>query len=125
MRGLAKEVAGGFVGGLVAAGLMRVVSPPPSISASKEVIPQQTIPAGGTVTLKPSTIYKYAVILFHGNGDNQVRLDITKGATTISIRGSDQAIEILAVESISIVAVNEDTSNPRETPTIEIASLSW
>ena len=125
MRGMAKEVAGGFVGGLIATGLMRVVSPPPSISASKEVIPQQTIPAGGTVTLKTTTLYKYATILFHGDGSNQVRLDITKGATTITIRGNDQAIEILANESISIVAVNEDSSNPRATPTIEIASLSW
>ena len=51
--------------------------------------------------------------------------DITKGATTVSIYGNEQAIEILANESISIVAVNTDTANPRNTPTIEIASLSW
>jgi hypothetical protein len=64
-------------------------------------------------------------MLFHGDGEAQVRLDITKGATTVSLFGNEQAIEILANESISIVAVNTDTANPRNTPTIEIASLSW
>jgi hypothetical protein len=63
--------------------------------------------------------------LFHGDGEAQVRLDITKGATTVSINGNEQAIEVLANESISITAVNEDTATARSTPTIEIVSLSW
>jgi hypothetical protein len=122
---MAREVVSGAVGGLVAAGLMRIVAPPPSMSASKEVIPLQNLPSGGSVTLKGPTTYKFAVILFHGDGESQVRLDIVKGATTISIRANEQAIEILANESISITAVNEDTIAPRAAPTIEIASLSW
>jgi hypothetical protein len=99
--------------------------PPPAITANKEVIQPRSITAGGSVTLKPSTTYKFAIILFHGNGDSQVRIDVIKGAVTESIRGNEQAIEVLANESITIVAVNEDTATARNTPTIEIVSLSW
>jgi len=125
---MAREVLAGVIGGVVGAGLMRIRAPPPpppSITASKEVIARQTLPSGGSVTLKPTTNYKFAILLFHGDGEAQVRLDITKGATTVSIYANEQAIEVLANESISIVAVNEDTANPRNTPTIEIVSLSW
>jgi hypothetical protein len=125
VRGLAREVLAGAVGGLIGAGLMKITAPPPSITASKEVIARQTLPSGGSVTLKPTTTYKFAILLFHGDGDSQVRLDITKGATTVSLFGNEQAIEVLANESISITAVNTDTASPRSTPTIEIVSLSW
>jgi hypothetical protein len=64
-------------------------------------------------------------MLFHGDGDSQVRLDVTKGSTTVSVNGNEQAIEILANESISITANNTDTSAPRAAPTIEIISLDW
>jgi len=125
---MAREVVAGIVGGLVGAGLMRIRTPPPpppAIVASKEVIQPRSIEAGGSVTLKPPTSYKFAIILFHGDGDSQVRLDIAKGATTVSIFGNEQAIEVLANESISITAVNTDTATARNTPTIEIVSLSW
>jgi hypothetical protein len=125
VRGLAREVLAGIAGGLVGAGLMKITAPPPSITASKEVIASQSVTAGGSVTLKPTTTYKFAIMLFHGDGNEQVRLDITKGATTISIYANEQAIEILANESIAITAVNTDTTAPRSTPTIEIVSLSW
>jgi hypothetical protein len=122
---MAKEVLAGAVGGLIGAGLMRITAPPPSITTSKQVIQPQSVTAGGSVTLKPTTMYKFAIMLFHGDGDSQVRLDITKGATTVSINANEQAIEVLANESISIVAINTDTASPRSTPTIEIVSLSW
>jgi hypothetical protein len=125
---MAREVLAGVIGGLVGAGLMKIRAPPPpppAITASKEVIQPQSIGAGSSVTLKPTTTYKFAIILFHGNGDSQVRIDVTKGAVTESIRGNEQAIEVLANESISITAVNEDTATARNTPTIEIVSLSW
>jgi hypothetical protein len=122
---LAKEIASGVLGGIIGAGLMKITAPPPSITASKETIAKQTLPSGGSVTLKPTTTYKFAIMLFHGDGDEQVRLDITKGATTISIYANEQAIEVLANESISIGAVNTDTTAPRSAPTIEILSLSW
>ena len=122
---MAKEIASGVIGGIIGAGLMKITAPPPSITASKQVIASQGVTAGGSVTLKPSTTYRFAILLFHGDGNPQVRLDITKGATTISIYANEQAIEILANESIAITAVNTDTANPRNTPTIEIVSLSW
>jgi hypothetical protein len=125
---MAREVVAGIIGGLVGAGLMKIRAPPPpppAITASKEVIQPQSIGAGGSVTLKPSTTYKFAILLFHGDGEAQVRLDIAKGATTVSIFGNEQAIEVLANESITIVAVNEDTTTARSTPTIEILSLTW
>jgi len=122
---MAKEVIAGAVGGLIGAGLMKITAPPPSISSNKETIAKQTLPSGGNVTLKPSTNYKFAILLFHGDGDSQVRLDITRGATTISIYANEQAIELLANESISITAVNTDTTAPRSAPTIEILSLGW
>jgi hypothetical protein len=122
---MAKEVASGVIGGLIGAGLMKITAPPPSITASKQTIASQSVTAGGSVTLKPTTTYKFAILLFHGDGDPQVRLDITKGATTVSLFGNEQAIEILANEGISITAVNTDTANPRNTPLIEIVSLSW
>jgi hypothetical protein len=128
VRGLAKEFIAGVAGGIIGAGLMKITTPPPpplSITASKEVIARQTLPSGGSVTLKPTTTYKFAILLFHGNGDSQVRIDVIKGAVTESIRGNEQAIEVLANESISITAVNEDTANPRNTTLVEIVSLSW
>jgi hypothetical protein len=125
VRKMAKEVLAGVAGGIVGAGLMKITAPPPSITASKETITSRSVGAGGSVTLKPTTSYKFAILLFHGNGDPQIRLDITKGATTESIFGNEQAIEVLANESISITAVNTDTATARNTPTIEIVSLSW
>ena len=125
---MAREVLAGVIGGVVGAGLMRIRAPPPpppAIVASKEVIQPQSIGAGGSVTLKPPTSYKFAIILFHGNGDPQVRLDITRNGVTESLYGNEQAIEVLANESISITAVNTDTASPRSTPLIEIVSLSW
>jgi hypothetical protein len=119
------KISAGILGGLIGAGLARATTPTITITSNKETLSKQSIGAGASVTLKPSTNYKFAIMLFHGDGDPQVRLDIAKGATTVSVYGNEQAIEILANESISIVAVNTDTANPRNTPTIEIISLSW
>jgi hypothetical protein len=122
---MAREVVSGIIGGLVGAGLMRIKAPPPAITASKETIARQSVGAGGSVTLKPTTTYKFAILLFHGDGDSQVRLDITRNGVTVSIYANEQAIEVLANESITIVAVNTDTDTARNTPLIEIVSLSW
>lgn len=122
---MAKEVLAGAVGGLVGAGLMKITIPPaPEITASKELINRNLVGAGQTVTVKPSTNYKFAVILFHGNGDSAVEVRI-QGDTTRTIRGNEQGIEVLANESITITASNSDSSTSRYYPTIEILSLSW
>jgi hypothetical protein len=121
---MVREIAAGVLGGLIGAGLARATTPTITITSNKETLSKQSIGAGASVTLKPSTNYKFAILLFHGDGDSRVRLDITKGATTVSVYGDEQAIELLANESVSIVAVNTDTAS-RNTPTIEIISLSW
>ncbi len=122
---MAREKAGKTTRGPMRLGLMKIRIPPPAITHSKEVIARQSVGAGATVTLKPTTMYKYAVILFHGDGDRQVRIDVIKGSATESIYADEQAIEILAGETIEIKAVNTDTGSSRQSTMIEIASLAW
>jgi hypothetical protein len=123
---MSKEVLAGAVGGLVGAGLARLTAPQQQrVTSSKQVISPAAILPSGTVTLVPTTTYKFAIMLFHGDGSSDVRLDILKGGTTITIEADKQAIEILANESIRITATNGNASLPRTTPTIEIIALSW
>jgi hypothetical protein len=121
---MSKEIVAGVAGGLVGAGLARLTAEKPKeITASKRVIERQTLaPLAETPLVRP-TRFKFAVILIHGDGDPQIELDVRRDATSINIRGNEQAIEVLANETISITAINTDTSNSRNTPTIEIASL--
>jgi len=97
----------------------------PKPSSGKQFIQQQTLDAGATATLLPSTTYKFAIILFHGDGDPQVQLTVKVNTKTFTLAGSDQAIELIAGETIEITATNTDTTNPRSTMTIELAYLSW
>jgi hypothetical protein len=126
---MAKEVAAGFVGGvaggLVGAGLLRVAAPQVKIRSSKEVIGSRSLDAGESVELKSETFYNFAIILFHGNGEAWIRLEVTKNGSTEHVYGNEIAIEVLANESIAIRAVNADPNNPRNTPTIEIVSITW
>jgi len=126
-----KEFTGGLVGGVIGGalatlGLMKITKPTQvTITSSKQIIQQQSLNAGATATLLPQTTYKFAVMLFHGDGDPQVQLTVTVNGKSITLYGDEQAIELLAGESITITANNTDTTNPHNTPTIEIASISW
>jgi hypothetical protein len=123
---MAKEVVAGIAGGIVGAGLARLTAPPQQrVTSSKEVIGRYMLAPGQTLTLRPTITYKFAIILFHGDGDSEVRVDIVKGETTTSIYGNQQAIEVLANETIKIDAVNTDTTIIKAAPIIEIVSLSW
>ena len=102
-------------------GLM-IIRPPPE--SRKEVISKQSLTAGASTTLLPSTEYKYAVILFHGDGGKNVKVDVTVADTTALLYGHQQAIEIVASATVSIVATNTGTAT-EETPTIEIAYINW
>jgi len=124
---MAKEIVAGIAGGLVGAGLMKITTPPPpppNITASREIIARNLVGAGLTITLKPSTMYKFAIMLFHGDGEADVEVRI-QGETTRTIRGNEQGIELIANESITITAYNSDPNINRYHPTIEILSLSW
>jgi hypothetical protein len=124
---MAKEIVAGIAGGLVGAGLMKITTPPPpppNITASREIIARNLVGAGLTITLKPSAMYKFAIMLFHGDGEADVEVRI-QGETTRTIRGNEQGIELIANESITITAYNSDPNINRYHPTIEILSLSW
>jgi hypothetical protein len=123
-----KEIVGGFMGGVVGGalatfGLMKIGKA--AITSNKTTISQLLIGAGATVTLLPQTTYKFAVILFHGDGDHQVQLSIKVDNTTYTLYGDEQAIELLANQSITITATNTDTTSSHISPTIEIVYLTW
>jgi hypothetical protein len=124
LNGFVDGLVGGAVGGaLVSFGLMKIAKT--TITSGKTRIQQQSINAGATVTLLPSTTYKFAIILFHGNGDPQVTLTVRVGTATYTVNGDEQAIEIIANEAVEITATNTDTVNPYSTPTIEIVYINW
>jgi hypothetical protein len=126
-RNFASGLVGGVIGGSLATlGLMKISKPTQiTITSNKQVIQPQSLNAGATATLLPQTTYKFAIILFYGDGDPQIQLSIVVGSNTYTLNGDEQAIEVLADESITITASNTDTANPHNTPTIEIAYLTW
>jgi len=97
----------------------------PRPQIAKQFIQQQQLNPSESTTLLSPTNYKFAIILFHGDGDPQIQLSIVVGGNTYTLNGDEQAIEVLADESIAITASNTDTANPHNTPTIEIAYLTW
>jgi hypothetical protein len=120
-------LAGGLIGGALATfGLMKIAKPAlPAITSGKTKISPQSVSAGGSATLLPSTTYKFAVILFHGDGEPQVTLSVKVGTATYTLNGDEQAIEVVANEAVEITATNTDTANPHNTMTIEVAYLTW
>ena len=120
---MAKEIASGVIGGLVGAGLMRIATP--RLESNRELITRRSISPGSSITLKPSTTYKLAIILIHGDGDPQVEVQVARGPDTYRVWGNEQAIEVVANETITISAANTDTSSSWYSPTIEILSLNW
>jgi hypothetical protein len=124
LNGFIDGLVGGAVGGaLVSYGLMKIAKT--TITSGKTRIQQQSVSAGATVTLLPQTTYKFAIILFHGNGDPQVTLTVRVGTTTYIVNGDEQAIEVVANEAVEITATNTNTVNPYSTPTIEIVYMNW
>jgi hypothetical protein len=123
---MSKEIVAGVAGGLIGAGLVRLTTPPQKeMTSSKRVIERQALAPGSGTPLVQLTRFKFAIILIHGDGDPQVTLEVTRNETSTVIQGNEQAIEVLANETIVISAANADPSNIRSTPTIEIISLSW
>jgi len=126
-----KEFTGGLVGGVIGGalatlGLMKISKPTQiTITSNKQIIQPQSLNPGATATLLPQTTYKFAIILFHGDGDPQIQLSVMVGSKTYTLSGDEQAIELIANESITITANNTDTANPHSTPTVEIVSVSW
>jgi len=95
------------------------------ITPSKQVIAKQTLEPNVLVTLLPATQYKHTVILFHGDGDPEVKHTVKVNNTVIELLGDEQAIELLANESLEVTATNTSTTEAKNTMTIEILYLTW
>jgi len=96
----------------------------PKLRAHKEVIEKISLPAGVSYALL-SKRYNFAIILFHGDGDLEVKHTVKVNNTVVELLGDEQAIEVLANETIEITATNTSTTTAKSTMTIEILSLTW
>jgi hypothetical protein len=126
-----RDFTGGLIGGVIGGalatlGLMKINKPTQiTITSNKQVIQPQSLNAGATATLLPQTTYKFAIILFHGDGGSQIKVTVKVNTKTYTLYGNEQAIEIVANETVEITAINTDTVNTHNTPTIEIIYLIW
>jgi hypothetical protein len=96
------------------------------ISPSEETITPKSVSAGGSATLKDTgtTTITFAIVAFQGDGDAQVRYDVTVGGTTYSLYANEIGIVVVVNATLKIVAVNTDTASARNTGTIVIARVA-
>jgi hypothetical protein len=95
------------------------------ITPSKQVIAKQTLNPNASTTLLPATQYKFAIVLFHGDGDPEVKHTITVNGVSAELMGDEQAIEVLADETLEITATNTSTAGAKSTMTIVILGRGW
>jgi hypothetical protein len=95
------------------------------ITPSKQVIAKQTLDPNASTVLLPATQYRFAIVLFHGDGDPEVKHTVTVNGVAAELLGDEQAIEVLADETLEITATNTSTAESKSTMTIEILSLGW
>jgi hypothetical protein len=96
------------------------------ISPSEETIAPQSVGAGGSATLKDTgtTPITFATVTFQGDGNAQVRYDVTIGGTTYSLYANAIGIAVIVNSTLKIVAVNTDTASARSTGTIVISRVA-
>jgi len=96
----------------------------PIIKSSEFVIPRQTVPPGASVTLLEPTYYRYAFMLFYGDGGDGVIINVKIGGEQHQTDGATKAIGVAPEKIIEIEATN---TSPYEqtTPTISIAYMVW
>lgn len=121
-EGLSEGLLGGLLGGVLTSGLLTLLvisgmARPVAIHGRKEVVKRREV-EGKTDLLVGR--YGFAVVLFHGDGDGSVAVSVKVGETETSIRGDEQAIELVVGEEVRIEASGEG-----HTPTIEVAYLTW
>ena len=97
----------------------------PKPQSGKLVIDATLLDPGETRTLLEETSFKFAVMLIQGNGDPEIILSITVGDEGFRLAGNIQEIILVANESVSIDAINNDTEHQKTTPLIEIAYITW
>jgi hypothetical protein len=118
--GIVEGLVGGFVGGLVTSKMIKL----PRLRAHKEVVEKKALPPETSYALL-SKRYQFAIVLFHGDGDPEVKHSVKVNNTVVELLGDEQAIGVLADETIDITAVNTSTTEAKSTMTIEILSLAW
>jgi len=124
-KALIQGLIGGAIAGGIVAGLLKVgATEQPNITSTREVIQPQTVSSTPTI-LKPDARYKFAIVLFHGDGDAWVRLSIRREALVYNLKGNEQAILLLGNEVFGVVVTDIEGATSGNTPTIEILSLSW
>jgi hypothetical protein len=97
----------------------------PKPQSGKLVIGMTLLDPGESKTLLAETNYKFAVILIEGNGDPEVTLLTSIGEEGYRLKGNNQAIMLVANESVRIEALNDDTTYQKTTPRIQIAYIAW
>lgn len=103
-------VVGGVVGAAAVGALMKI----PKISSEKLVI--QSVEIGSTPTVIHSAYYRFAIILFHGDGDATLTIKVNVGDVENTLLADEQAIELVANKYIEIIAQH----GSGKSPTIEI-----
>lgn len=95
----------------------------PSLQPYKNVIAGKTLNAGAVETLHESP-HKFALVMFSGDGDPQVRITAQIGQNTYTFTADSFALFAVINETLKITAENTDTTI-RASPTIEIAGVRW
>jgi hypothetical protein len=108
------------MGGLITSKMIKL----PRLRAHKELVEKKALPPETSYALL-SKHYKFAIVLFHGDGDPEVKHVITVNGVATEIMGNEQAIEVLANETIEIRATNTSATDVKNSMTIEILSLEW
>lgn len=87
----------------------------------KTIAPSTSLTPGSSDTPISNVNMFFGVILIHGDGDSDVTVTIS-GATTRSCNGDEQAIDLVANETITITRTNNATTS-KTAPTIEVAYI--
>jgi hypothetical protein len=95
------------------------------LGATKAIIQPQPVTYGQPVTLVPQTFYKFAIIIFHGDGDPGIVIDVKVGDKTYTLSGDEQAIELVVGQNVTITASNPTPDTIANSMTIEMAYLTW
>ena len=95
-----------------------------TIRSGEQTIPRQSLPPGASIILFPQTYYKYAMLLFYGDGGDGVRLNVRIGAELHQIDSDNKAISVVADNYLEITATNISTAE-QSTPTIKISYITW
>jgi hypothetical protein len=118
--GIVEGLIGGVLGGIVTSKMIKL----PKLRAHKEVVEKKALPPETSYALL-SKRYQFAIVLFHGDGDMEVKHTVKVGNTVVELLGDEQAIEVLANDTIEVTAMNTSTTEAKSTMTIEILSLEW